>query len=101
MKEHRKAGTLHYAAPEVFQGRLSDWTDQYALGVTYIHLRTCQLPFSDNAATFQRHYVKKAPDLSMLPEVERPILARALSVTPQDRWRSCAELVDRLATVLA
>jgi serine/threonine protein kinase len=101
MRVHRKAGTLHYAPPEVFQGRLSDWTDQYSLGVTYVHLRTGQLPFSDEAATFRRQYVKPAPDLSMLSEAERPIIARALSATPQNRWPSCAELIDRLATVIA
>src|SRR5262249_34321612 len=39
VKAHRRAGTLHYAAPEVFQGRLTDWTDQYALAVTYCQLR--------------------------------------------------------------
>src|SRR5205823_6311166 len=39
MKSHSRSGTLEYAAPEVFQGRLSEWTDQYALAVTYCLLR--------------------------------------------------------------
>src|SRR5207245_8949597 len=30
---HRQAGTPDFAAPEVFQGRLSDKTDQYAFAV--------------------------------------------------------------------
>jgi len=101
VKMHRKAGTLHYAAPEVFQGRLSDWTDQYALAVSYVHLRSGQLPFSDNGATFHGSYVRPTPNLSMLPEHERPIIARALSPTPQDRWPTCEELIDRLAGVFA
>src|SRR5262249_37006428 len=42
---HRKLGTLDYAAPEVFQGWLSDRTDQYALAVSYVQLRTGHLPF--------------------------------------------------------
>ncbi len=35
----RLADTLRYAAPEVFQSRLSHRADQYALAVTYCHLR--------------------------------------------------------------
>src|SRR5262249_42219610 len=31
LRAHRRAGTIDVAAPEVFQGRLSNWTDQYAL----------------------------------------------------------------------
>lgn len=101
VRMHRRAGTLQFAPPEVFQGRLSDWTDQYSLGVTYVHLRTGQLPFSDTPDSFHRDYIRSAPDLSMLPEAERPIIARALSPTPQNRWPSCAELIDRLASVTA
>jgi serine/threonine-protein kinase len=98
---HRKAGTLQFAAPEVFQGRLSDWTDQYSLAVTYIHLRTGGLPFKDTPTSFRHSYVRSAPDLSMLPEAEHPIILRALAATPQDRWPSCEELVNRLAAVTA
>jgi serine/threonine protein kinase len=93
---HRRAGTLDYTAPEVFQGRLSDRTDQYSLAVTYCQLRGGRLPFSDTPKTFQRGYVRPVPDLSMVSEAERPILARALSPVPQDRWPSCVELINRL-----
>src|SRR5438445_671717 len=44
LQGHRRAGTLAYTAPEVFQGRLSDWTDQFSLGVTYCELRSGRLP---------------------------------------------------------
>jgi len=101
LRDHRRAGTLAFAPPEVFQGRLSDWTDQYSLGVTYVHLRTGQLPFRDTPTSFHRNYVRSAPDLTMLPEPERPIIARALAPTPQDRWPSCEELINRLAAVTA
>jgi len=100
LRLHRKAGTPGYAAPEVLQGRISDWTDQYALGVTYCELRGGRLPFADTSS-FRRGYVRPAPDLSMLPEAEQTIIARALSPTPQDRWPSCAELVNRLAACIA
>lgn len=93
---HRRAGTLDYMAPEVFQGRLSDRTDQYALAVTYCHLRGGRLPFTDTPSTIQSDYVRPTPDLSMLSPGERPILARALANAPQDRWPSCAEMVQEL-----
>jgi serine/threonine protein kinase len=97
LKFHRRAGTHDYAAPEIFQGRLSDWTDQYALAVTYCLLRGGRLPFTDTPATFSRSYVRPAPDLTMLPEAERPIVARALSSVPQNRWPSCKEFIAQLA----
>jgi serine/threonine protein kinase len=97
IKPHRRAGTLDYAAPEVFQGRLSDSTDQYALAITYCQLRGGQLPFTDTPAHFQRSYLRPAPDLAMLDPDERPVVARALAPTPQQRWPSCKELVSELA----
>jgi hypothetical protein len=33
----------------------------------------------------------------MLPVKEQPIVARALSSMPQDRWATCGEFIDRLA----
>lgn len=89
-------GSLDYAAPEVFRGVISDWTDQYALAVTYCRLRGGQLPFSDTPATWQRTYSRSEPDLTMLSEAERPILARALAPVPQDRWPSCGDLMLEL-----
>jgi len=100
LRFHQRAGTLHYAAPEVFQGRLSDWTDQYALAVTYCELRGGKLPFKDTPATFVRTYTRPAPDLSMLPRWEQPIVLRALAHAPQDRWPSCGEFMEKLAKVL-
>lgn len=100
VRAHRRAGTLGYAAPEVFQGRLSDWTDQYALAVTYCQLRSGRLPFPDTPRSFTAAYQRSAPDLSSLSDPERPIIARALAPAPQDRWPTCTELVRRLAASL-
>jgi serine/threonine-protein kinase len=84
----RRPADLRYAAPEILQGRLSDRADQYALAVTYFHLRTGRLP----TTTANR----PQPDLGPLPEKERPIIARALAPAPWDRWPSCAALVEQL-----
>jgi serine/threonine protein kinase len=100
-KAHLRAGTPAYAAPEVFQGRVSDRTDQYALAVSYCQLRGGRLPFPDTPPGFVPGYVRPAPDLTMLTPAERPAVARALSPVPQDRWPSCGELLAELERVTA
>lgn len=100
LRTHRRAGTPDFTAPEVFQGRLSNWTDQYALAVSYCQLRGGRLPFSISPRGFQEAYVRPAPDLSMLPREERPIIARALAPVPLDRWPSCTDLIARLGAFL-
>jgi serine/threonine protein kinase len=97
LKLHRRAGTLGYAAPEVFRGRLSDHTDQYALAATYCELRGGRLPFPDSPRQFDAAYNRPAPDLSMLSPAERPIIARALAALPQERWPSCQEMMAQLS----
>lgn len=100
LRSHRRAGTLDYAAPEIFQGRLSDWSDQYSLAVSYIQLRTGLLPFPDSPRKFDVGYMRPAPDLSMLPSEERPILSRALAAVPQQRWPTCGEMMSQLSRLL-
>jgi serine/threonine-protein kinase len=92
------AGTPAYAAPEVFRGNLSDSTDQYALAVTYCQLRG-GLPFADTPMDFRRTYARPTPDLGMLDAAERPIIARALSPVPQDRWPTCADMARQLLAI--
>ena len=93
---HRWSGTPAYAAPEVFQGRLSDRADQYSLALTFCQLRTGRLPFPSDPAVFTRDYVRPEPELTMLSLRERPVIARALAPAPIDRWRSCAEMIAQL-----
>jgi serine/threonine protein kinase len=95
-----RSGTLNYCAPEIFQGRLSSQTDQYALAVTYCLLRGGRLPFHDTPSTFQTSYTRPLPDLTMLSPEERPVITRALHPVPQNRWPSCGELMARLSRVI-
>jgi serine/threonine protein kinase len=99
LQPHRRAGTLDYAAPEVFQGRISDNTDQYALAVSYCQIRTNQLPFHDTPKSFDRKYTRPVADLSLLRDTERPIVTRALAQVPQDRWPSCRDFIAELTKV--
>jgi serine/threonine protein kinase len=99
VRSHRRAGTFAYAPPEVFQGRLSDWTDQYALAVTYCQLRGGAMPFPEPPKANLSSYVRPAPDLAMLELEERLIVGRALAPVPQDRWPTCKEFMSQLARV--
>lgn len=98
-KVHYRGGTPAFAAPEVFQGRVSDRTDQYALAICYCLLRSGRLPFADSPPDFMTPYSRPAPDLSIVPAAERPALARALAATPQDRWPSSQDLIAELQRV--
>jgi serine/threonine-protein kinase len=93
-------GTLAYAAPEVHEGRSTGRTDQFALAVTYCELRGGRLPYPHPPPRFMHGYIHPPPDLGMLSAKEVPIIARALSPLPTDRWFSCTEMIDRLTRVV-
>ena len=92
-------GTVEFAAPEVFQGWMTDRSDQFSLAVTYCMLRGGGLPYQDSPCHFRSapDYVRPRPDLTMLPEPERPIIAKALSPTPQDRWPTCLRMIEAVS----
>lgn len=90
-------GTREYSPPEVFSGYLTDTSDQFSLAVTYCVLRTGQFPFpppptGDMPKSYHRPYA----DLSGLLPEEVPILMKALSPVPQDRFSTCAEMAAGL-----
>lgn len=91
-----RAGTKEYAAPEVFQGYLTDTSDQFSLAVTYYVLRTGTFPFPAPPAQLSKTYHRPPPDLSLLPPAEQSALLKALSPTPQDRYPSCGHLTKAL-----
>lgn len=94
------AGTPPYAAPEVYQGRLSNRTDQYALAVTYCELRSGGFPFAIPDRFSSSDHQTMPPDLTMLPDRERPLIGRALEIDPSHRWPSCKALVLALRQVV-
>ena len=91
-------GTMGYAPPELFSGKVEPRSDIYSLGATMFHLLTGSDPqdnpllifdFTKNPRPRQIH-----PGLSN--EMER-ILMRAVEYKPEGRFRSAAELRDALA----
>jgi serine/threonine protein kinase len=89
-------GTMEYAAPEVFQGTLTDSSDQFSLAVTYYLLRTGAFPFPTPPRVPGKNFQRPAPELGLLTPDEQPLLARALSPAPQNRFSTCTELMTQL-----
>ena len=88
-----RQGTREYAAPEIFAGHYSDQSDQFSLAVTYYVLRSGTFPFPSPPVPLPKNYIRPAPDLQFVTEVEQPPLIRALSPTPQDRYPSCRDFM--------
>jgi serine/threonine protein kinase len=91
--------TPAYTAPEFLRGQATRWSDQYCLAVSYCHLRGGRLPFTGNAAQVMTGHMAEAPDLGMLPEVERPIVLRALAKVPAERWPNCRAFAAALTAL--
>jgi serine/threonine protein kinase len=91
-----RAGTLDYAAPELFAGYVTDSSDQFSLAVTYTLLRGGALPFPKipDLDAIKRNFQRPAADLCMLPAEERSIVGRALSPIPINRYPNCTEFVS-------
>ncbi len=88
--------TPSYAAPEFFNGQATRWSDQYCLAVAYCELRGGKLPFEGSVLQIMAGHSLHPPDLSMLPDEERPAVARALAKKPDERWPSCRAFAEAL-----
>src|SRR5256885_1985708 len=96
-------GTIAYCAPEQIEGGEVDArADQYALACVLYECLVGTSPFhrSSDVAVLNAHLhaappklTKAAPDL---PAALEPVLAKALSKSPLDRYASCGEFVAAL-----
>ncbi len=87
-----------YAAPETFDGWVSRFSDQYSLAIVYQELLTGVRPFAgNNVRQLVLQHLQAAPNLGPLPLADRPIIARALSKSPEERHPSCLDLLRALA----
>ncbi len=92
--------SMAYAAPEMLNRPYdpSPTTDQYSLAISYVELRTGQLPYHDQTALdVLKAKLSGELDLSLIPVGERRVLERALALEPEARWSSCVEFIDALA----
>ena len=94
-------GTMGYAPPELFSGRVQPASDVYSLGATMFHLLTGADPQDNPLLIFD--FAKNprprqiAPSLSS--EMEQ-ILMRAVEYKPEDRFRTAGEMRTELANHL-
>jgi len=92
---HGFRGTPPYAAPELYEGRTTRRTDQYALAITFCELCLGNRVFvrlTDNLTRYPGLQV----DLSKARDREYAVLGRALSERWADRWPSCREFIAAL-----
>ena len=86
-----------YAPPETFQGKISPYSDQYSLAIVYQEMLTGHRPFSaKNIRLLAQAHLTEEPDLRSLPELERPVIGRALSKDPLKRYSSCMAMMGAL-----
>ncbi|HEX8423303.1 MAG TPA: FHA domain-containing serine/threonine-protein kinase, partial [Pyrinomonadaceae bacterium] len=94
-------GTMGYAPPELFSGKVEPRSDIYSLGATMFHLLTGTDPQDNPLLIFDFNKNPRPRQLtpSLSNEMEA-ILMRTVSYKPEDRFRSSAELRDTLAAHL-
>jgi len=96
-------GTVWYAAPEQLMGaQLDGRADQYGLAATAFHLLTGAPPFqnSNPAVVISQHLSASPPAIgARRPELSAldPVLGKALSKDPNDRYERCADFARALA----
>jgi serine/threonine protein kinase len=92
--------TPKYVAPEALRGEPSSRSDQYSLALVYQELLTGSFPYTGRTPQqLMLQHVSSKPDLSKLPPVDQPIVARALAKVPEERYGSCLEFVQALMAV--
>jgi len=94
-------GTMGYAPPELFGGRVEARSDVYSLGATMFHLLTGSDP-QDNPLLifdFSKNPRPRQISPSISSEMEH-ILMRAVEYKPEDRFVTAGEMRDALAAHL-
>ena len=92
------AGTPLYAAPECFLGKITLFTDQYSLAITYHELLTGAPPFlGKNFRQMALQHMQAEPDLDRLSAADRALVGRWPRTCAQ-RFPSCTAFVEALRT---
>ncbi|MBX5477689.1 MAG: protein kinase [Pyrinomonas methylaliphatogenes] len=90
-------GTMGYAPPELFGGKVEPRSDIYSLGATMFHLLTGTDPQEKPLLVFDwtKNPRPRQINPALSEEIER-IVMRAVEYQPEDRYRSAAEMRDVL-----
>src|SRR5437763_2013485 len=93
--EHSESiGTCHYMAPEIATGKYHKPIDVYAMGVILYEMLTGRVPFEGETVgeVLMKHLTAR-PDVSVLPEPYRGIVAKALAKDPNQRPERVVDLL--------
>jgi len=98
-------GTPQYMSPEQAQGeQIGPATDVYSVGIMVYQWLTGTLPFDADTpyAVMYKHVNAPLPieRLSALPDRAVQVIARALSKSPDERWTSAGQFVEKLVSAL-
>jgi eukaryotic-like serine/threonine-protein kinase len=90
-------GTMGYAPPELFSGKVEPRSDIYSLGATMFHLLTGSDPQDNPLLIFDFNKNPRPRHLNpgLSNEMEQ-ILMRAVEYKPENRFRSAADMRDTL-----
>lgn len=88
-------GTPPYAPPELYEGRISERTDQYSLAVTFCELAIGERVF-EKPATSRGDRFRPVLNFGQMREAERLVLARALDPKAMNRWPDCTTFIREL-----
>ena len=94
-------GTMGYAPPELFSGRVQPASDLYSLGATMFHLLTGSDPQDNPLLIFD--FSKNPRPRQIAPSISTEmehLLMRCVEYRPEDRFRSAGELRNALAVHL-
>ncbi len=89
-------GTMGYAPPELFSGKIEAASDVYCLGATMFHLLTGVDPQDDPLLIFD--FTKNPKPRQLNPELTigiEALICRAVEYRPEDRWPSIREFGTR------
>jgi serine/threonine-protein kinase len=91
-------GTMGYAPPELFSGRVQPASDVYSLGATMFHLLTGSDPQDNPLLIFD--FSKNPRPRQITPSISSEmemILMRSVEYKPDDRFRTAGEMRNELA----
>jgi len=94
-------GTMGYAPPELFSGRVQPASDVYSLGATMFHLMTGSDPQDNPLLIFD--FTKNPRPRQIAPSISSEmemILMRTVEYKPEDRYRTAGDLRNELANHL-
>lgn len=88
------SGTPNYMAPEAFDGKRSEQTDLWAVGVIFYQLLVGSLPFaSPDMTSLLAAILTREPNPipASIPESLRIIVEKSLQKVPENRYKSASE----------